>query len=276
MLRQIALVSQTSKVSQSRLAIVSAAIQKQVARDFGPIWEVQATVDAFPKLEDLPAGYYAVIVRDDVQATTGLKGVHHDPDKQPFALVQSTDDDSWSVDASHECLEMLADPSLNKLIASNSIKPGQGKVEYLLEVCDPCQSRAQAYKVNGVEVSDFYTKNYFDPVQSAAVRYSFTGAITAPKQVLQDGYLSWVVPETGEWWMGFVFAGALQFIKAGPPAGALSLREFIDSVSAKYLPKRKLGRRRVTLKRPRDASRARGKRLQQHIQQLFVAGRKKK
>src|SRR5436190_569153 len=110
MLRQIALVSQTQGVDASELAIVSAALQKQVSRDLAPLWNVEATVDAFQDLKDVPSGYYRIIVRDDVNATEGVKGVHHDPEKQPFALVQYTDDETWSVHASHECLEMLVDP----------------------------------------------------------------------------------------------------------------------------------------------------------------------
>ena len=37
----------------SQLALVSAAIQKQTSRDFGPLWNVEATVDGFDKLEDV-------------------------------------------------------------------------------------------------------------------------------------------------------------------------------------------------------------------------------
>lgn len=55
-LKHLALVSETDKVSFSDLALASAALQKQVLKDFAPIWEESATVDAFPKLEDVPLG----------------------------------------------------------------------------------------------------------------------------------------------------------------------------------------------------------------------------
>jgi hypothetical protein len=231
MLRHIALVSQTNAVDSSELAVVGAALQRQVARDLSPIWNVEATVDAFPRLADVPPGYYAIIVRDDVLATKGAKGVHHDPDKQPFALVQYTDEETWPVFASHECLEMLVDPGLGRLIPGPSLKPDQGRVEYLLEVCDPCQDPSRSYTVNGVRVSDFYTPRYFDPVKVAGVQYSFAGSITGPREVCDRGYVAWVVPETGEWWMGFVVEGKLDFTRAGPLAEAMSVREFIDSRS---------------------------------------------
>lgn len=238
MLRQIALVSQSANVDASELSVVSAAVQKQVARDFGPIWNVEATVDAFPRLEDVPAGYYCVIVRDDVQLTKGAKGVHLDKDNQPFALVQFTDRETWSLFASHECLEMLVDPSLNTLVAGSSIKPDQGRVQYLLEVCDPCQDPAFSYRVNGIRVSDFYTPHYLDPVRASGVRYSFAGSLTAPREIREGGYLAWVVPETGEWWAGAVLDAQLLFLRVGPPNAALPLREFIDSEDRRAMQRR--------------------------------------
>ncbi len=65
-------------------------------------------------------------------------------------------------------------------------------MRYLLEVCDPCQ--AVWYPVNGVPVSDFYCPRYFDPVLPDRDRYSFTGAIERPLQILEGGYLSWIDP----------------------------------------------------------------------------------
>ena len=43
-------------------------------------------------------------------------------------------------------------------------------------------------------MSDFYTPRFFDPLVAPGVRYSFTGALTEPRQVLRGGYLSWARP----------------------------------------------------------------------------------
>ncbi len=43
-------------------------------------------------------------------------------------------------------------------------------------------------------VSDFYCPRYFDPVLPDRDRYSFTGAIERPLQILEGGYLSWIDP----------------------------------------------------------------------------------
>ena len=180
MIRHVAVVSEVAQISASELTRVSAALQKQVARDFGPAWGVHATVSAFTRLEDVPVGYWPIIVQADIH-TDGAAGVHEDKNGQPFALVQY--EPGWGLTASHECLEMLADPFGNRLIAGPSVKKGQGRVEYLVEVCDPSEDASFAYTVNGVLVSDFYTPQYFDPAKSSGARYSFTGAIKKPRGV---------------------------------------------------------------------------------------------
>jgi hypothetical protein len=197
LVRQLALVSEVAGISFSELTQVSAALQKQATRDFGPIWDVTGTVDPFTKLEDVPIGYWPIIVRDDI-GVGGAAGVHEDKSGQPFALVMAGD--GWAQTASHETLEMLADPFGNRVVAGDSPKPDQSRVEFLVEVCDPCEAAQFAYSVNGITLSDFYTPQFFDPVQADGVRYSFTGAITEPRQVLDGGYLSWHDPVSDHWW----------------------------------------------------------------------------
>jgi hypothetical protein len=51
------------------------------------------------------------------------------------------------------------------------------------------------YPVNGVPVSDFYTPRFFDPVAVDAQPYSFTGELSAPLEILEGGYISWIDPE---------------------------------------------------------------------------------
>jgi hypothetical protein len=229
MVFNVALVSMVRDVTLADLAPVSAAIQKQVSRDFGPMWNVEATVDAFDKLEDVPVGYWHVLLQDELP--NGAAGLHkRDDSKQPFALVALTT--NWPVFMSHEVLEMLVDPQGSLTVAGNSKKAGQGRVEYLLEVCDPCQASKFAYTINSVMVSDFYTRQYFDPIQSSGVRYSFSGQIRGPREVLDGGYLSWFDPETRHLFQLHV-DGKKKLIRdmGEVPFLVESLRAFSDSVS---------------------------------------------
>jgi hypothetical protein len=198
--RQIALVSETPRVKVKDLMRVAAALQKQAMRDLNPMWKVQATVDAFASLDDVPLGYWPLIIVDDVP---NAAGIHLDEDGQPYALAEAGP--GWSLTASHECLEMLADPFGNRLVSADLLDQAVAlgvaaqRVRYLVEVCDPSEGGQFAYQVNGVLVSDFYTPNFFDPAQATGVRYSFTGAIDGPRQVLDGGYISWEEPVSGDW-----------------------------------------------------------------------------
>jgi hypothetical protein len=230
MLMQVALVSLTREVLLAQLAPISAAIQKQISRDFGPIWNIDATVDAFEKLEDVPIGYWHVLLQDELPNSAA--GLHkRDDNKQPFALVALTN--NWPIFMSHEVLEMLVDPLGTLTRAGNSPKRGQGRVEYLLEVCDPCQASKFAYSVNSVLVSDFYTPHYFDPVTSSGVRYSFSGQVRGPREVLDGGYLSWFDPQSRHLFQLQVDGKKTSIADRGEvPFGVESLRAFSDRVSA--------------------------------------------
>jgi hypothetical protein len=201
-------------------------MQKQVSRDLGPIWNIDASVSVFEKLDDVPLGYWQVIIKDKIPFDAG--GIHLNRDNgQPFALVQFSDD--WSLTVSHEIAEMLVDPSGNRTVAANSPKPGQGRVLILVEVSDPSEAARFGYTVNSVLVSDFYTPQFFDPVVASGVRYSFTGAITEPRQVLDGGYISWWDPESSHVFQLFVTGNRKQFVDRGSlPEGFGTLRSFTD------------------------------------------------
>jgi hypothetical protein len=223
----LALVSMVEDHDPSDVSRVAAALQRQATRDFGPIWNVRATVDSFPRLEDVPVGYWPMIVATDIERP-GAAGVHEDKDGQPFALIEMSD--SWSLTASHEMLEMLGDQSLKRVVPGPSPKRGQGRVEFLVEVCDPCEAEEFAYTVNDILVSDFYTPNFFDPVQSPGTRYSFTGAIEKPRQVLRGGYLSWRDPVSDHWWQEVFFRSKPEYRDLGVFDGkGGSLRAWVDS-----------------------------------------------
>jgi len=212
-------------VSFSELTKVGAALQKQVSRDFGPLWGIHGIVSAFATPEDVPLGYWPVIVTEKVH---GSPGYHEDSSGQPFSLVQAGD--SWSLIASHETLEMLADPFGKRLIAGQSPKRGQGRVEFLVEVCDPTEAAANAYSVNGILVSDFYTPRYFDPVGSRNVQYSYSGAVRRPREVLAGGYLSWHDPKSDHWWQLSHFGKAPKLKDLGAfDSKFKSFRAFTDS-----------------------------------------------
>jgi hypothetical protein len=233
LLRNVALVSDTPSVGFGDVSAVAAALQKQASRDFGPIWNVNATVSAFDQLENVPVDYWPVIIRDDIEEP-GAAGYHTDDQGQPFALVQA--DSSWPLTASHETLEMLADPFGNRTVAGKPPAQAKGavgklqRVIYLVEVCDPCEAESFAYSVNNVTLSDFITPHYYDPLANPGVRYSFQGAIQHPHEVLDGGYVSFGNPANNEWYQIVVVNGKVQLRDLGKiTASQGSLREMVDA-----------------------------------------------
>src|SRR5438105_14829362 len=151
MARQLALVSEVEAVSADELHKIAAALQKQLDRDFTPLWDIKAAIKSFTSLEDVPENCWPVILRTDIETPAALAAHLHDQKEMPFALVQFGD--GWSLSASHQVLEMLANPFSNRLLARRSVKPGERhNVQYLVQVCDPCQNAAYAYHIDGIMV----------------------------------------------------------------------------------------------------------------------------
>ena len=234
---QVGLVDATGKLSAERVQDVAAALNVQVMRDLPRYWNVQATVRYLPNPRAIPSGVWPVILVPSLPPGEG--GFHLDQHKQPYAEVIATpDSDDWSIDASHETLEMLVDPYGNRFQSSRAIEIEQGKVvdgvgeyQYLVEACDPCEANEFAYPIQGVAVSDFLTPHYYDPVATSGTNYSFTGAIERPRQLLKGGYISFVNMQKGIvqqiLWVDPRKPPQLKDLGPAPPAGK-SMREWID------------------------------------------------
>jgi hypothetical protein len=235
LIRQVALVSLSPRVPAATVMRVSAALQKQATRDLAPIWEVSATVDGFDSLAHVPIGTWPVIIGGNVPPGAG--GFHTDRNGQPLALVRASDDiNVLCQTCSHEMIEMLVDPFGSRFVPGDSPMPDQGRVNFLVEACDPSESAEFGYTINNILVSDFYTPHYFDPLSSAGVRYSFTGAITEPRQVLQGGYLSWQDPISKHFFQERrIETTEPDFEDLGAPTDdSLTPREFIDRNTDKF------------------------------------------
>jgi hypothetical protein len=237
---QIGLVDLSGQIDKDLIQAASIAFNLQVTRDLPQFWPVTATVTYLPDPSKLPVGIWPVqLVRS---LPPGEGGFHTDMHKQPYAqVVASEDDQSWTIDASHEILEMLIDPYGNRIQSSVAIEVVDGHIRdsigqfgYLVEACDPCEANSNAYTIHGIAVSDFITPRFYDPVATLGTRYSFTGSLTSPRQILPGGYVSWVNPVTNEW-QQLLYVNPDEpptIIDIGPADRAKNLREWIDSVES--------------------------------------------
>jgi len=255
---QIGLVDFTGQLNARYVQAAAAAINLQVMQDLPGVWSgIQATVTYLPDPNNLPAGVWPVgLVATLPDPGDGERGIHSDPNQEPCAqVIASPTDDSWTIDASHEILEMLIDPYGKTKRASESIvvdgngliQDGGGLANYLVEACDPCEARTCAYPLGGVAVSDFVTPNYYDPAPTAGTSYTFKGNIPAPRRLAPGGYVTFLNLATNTWqqiqWLDP--AQPPQLIdNVGTPMATLSLREWVDSRVAKAVKTR--GIKRIT------------------------------
>jgi|HubBroStandDraft_2_1064218.scaffolds.fasta_scaffold54159_2 hypothetical protein len=233
---QVGLADKTGAIDPELIQSVAAALTIQVTRDLPQFWNVQATVTYIPNAKKIPAGVWPVFLMKSLPPGEG--GFHTDKHNQPYAeVIASPNSDEWTIDASHETLEMLVDPNGNRLQPSTSIEIKNGKIvdgtdqfAYLVEACDPCEADNYAYPIQGVAVSDFLTPHFYDPMVTPGTRYSFTGAIKAPREILPGGYISWVNQETDEiqqlLWVDT--SKPPEIVNLGSASG-LSLREWVDN-----------------------------------------------
>lgn len=231
---QVGLVDKTGKINPQFVQAAAAALNIQVQRDLPQFWPVDATVIYLSDPGKVPSGVWPLQLVGSLPPGEG--GFHLNKHNQPYAKVLATPgSDGWTVAASHELIEMLVDPSGNRLQSARSIEIVGGKVqdgpsefEYLVEACDPCEADKYSYSIQGVVVSDFITPRFYDPQATPGTRYSYTGAVSAPRQILPGGYISWIDPQSEEWQqLQFLDPNAPPVIKNLGPANAKSLREWI-------------------------------------------------
>ncbi len=226
----VALTTLTDRIRMEELACVAAALQTQVTRDFAPHWCATAVIAAAP-FEAIQAGYCPVIVQDTLE-TEGAWGLHRtEADEAPYIVLPYGP--AWSLAASHAVLQMLADPTGASRRSGPSRMPGQGTVEYLIDVCAPCQDIASAYAIDGVAVSDFCTPDFFAGSAASGPSRSFTGALREALRPAANGLLTWLADdrllyqaradETGQVAVSGGFSTANR--------GRLSFRELIDMLT---------------------------------------------
>src|SRR5260370_15791019 len=153
---KIAVLNASSVLTDDDVAAVVPALQTQVSRDFAPIWGIDADL-RFVAHNDKPAAAEWWLVMLDNSDVAGALGYHDlTPQGLPLGKVFAKTDmdfgEQWSGTASHELLEMLADPTINLTVFEESTSGGR---LYAYEVCDACESEKFGYKSHVVLFSDF-------------------------------------------------------------------------------------------------------------------------
>lgn len=169
------------------------ALQIQVHRDFAPIWGLDAELFACSSQSNPPDFAWELVILDDSDQAEAL-GYHELtrrglPLGKVFAATDMANGTSWTNTASHEVLEMLADPWINECVEF-PIPNRRDSQFYAREVCDACEADQYGYIIDGVLVSDFVTPAWFVPGGWPGRAFDVQGHITQPFQLLPGGYIS--------------------------------------------------------------------------------------
>ncbi|HET7880643.1 MAG TPA: hypothetical protein VFL55_07130 [Acetobacteraceae bacterium] len=233
--------TQTETVTAEELQEAAAALSVQVTQHLPQFWKTAppAVVRAFSDRSSIPSDVWLIELVDTLANHEG--GFHFTQNYLPAAQVAVATDcrhKHWTIDASHEALEMLVDPAGSMLRMGRGIKlddnsrpcDAEHGVLYLVEICDPCEAEPFAYKIGSVLVSDFVTPEFYEHCPSPNARYSYCGNVQGPRQILPGGYITWVQPGKQQ-----IHQMRWLDIGAGPTIASLtqtpdknSFREFVD------------------------------------------------
>ncbi len=195
----VALVNRSTVLSDSDIQLVLPAFQAQVTEDFAPHWNVTAVLSFVGLDEEVPDGVIPLYVLDHTDVPDA--GGYHDDSMgtiygRVFALDSIEGGQAWTVDASHELLEILGDPTINAM----ALLPDRKAC--LREACDPVEADELAYQKLGVTVTDFVLPRYYDDAFNGGqgIAYDFMEHLRAPApSLLEGGYLGILDLDTGMW-----------------------------------------------------------------------------
>lgn len=201
----IAYVRETNLLTDALVASYVLAQQTQITRDFAPIWHIDATCVFVPPGQAAPPGAWVVHLRDH-SPDPGALGFHDDqgnPVAYCFVADDLKDGLSWSVTNSHETLEMLVDPTINR--TRNRTLNGL-TWEYAVECCDAPEDDQYGYWITGSDgrshlMSAFVTPDWFSENGKAPFAFPTRTPIHAPFALLQGGYIGRreIAPQSTDW-----------------------------------------------------------------------------
>lgn len=188
----IAIVNESSVLSDQEVANAIPAFQYATTYKFRRYWDAGASIHQFAKGVALPKGAWAFRITDTSDQAGAL--AYHDidgnavPTASIFAKTEKQYGASWTVSLTHELWEALADPE-----CTACAQVSQTEV-VALETGDPVEADQFGFTAPGADgspilLSAFVSRNWFVP--GAPGPYSYPDHIlTKPLQLAAGGYVS--------------------------------------------------------------------------------------
>jgi len=194
-MRTIAIVNESSLVGADDVAQCTAALQTQVSRDFAATWGIDAHLRVAGDADKEDELLYLL---DDARQADALghQSLLTGPRPCGFVFVRPWLEAGagWQTAASHELLELLADP----LIHLAAIGGYQGlPALFALEVCDPVEH--DEYEIDGIAVANFVLPTWFRSAPlPAETLVDYLGRLAEPFTLSPCGHASYCM-ELDHW-----------------------------------------------------------------------------
>jgi hypothetical protein len=190
------------------------AINRQIGEDFEPYWGLGAELRLEGRSGKQPSKINladmrgdAVIYLWDKVDVNGALGYHDRnlrgiPYGFVFTELSKQLGESWTVTLSHEALELVGDPEVNLLVMGPHPAEPRRDVFHWYEMCDAVQ--AEAYEIDGIEVSNFLLPLYFTGGEELGGRNDFLGKSHNGKTLTSfgvnpGGYIGFFDPQKGDY-----------------------------------------------------------------------------
>jgi hypothetical protein len=186
----ISVLNASTAMTDGEVQALVPVMQKQVDEDFDPAWNIDASLEFVAKDQTPQPGSWWLSIFDDSDQA-GALGYHDVTDEGlPLGKVFAGTDHALglevSVTFSHELLEILADPEINRCVFLQR-DDGSGII-VAYESCDAVEADELGYEIDGVLVSDFVTPRWFMPGFPGP--YDFKERCSGPLELRPGGYIS--------------------------------------------------------------------------------------
>jgi hypothetical protein len=200
---RVAVLNRSELVSDKEAQAATAALQKQVRRDFAPAWGIDAELTYVPQGGAPEPGSWWLVIEDTGEYAGAV--AYHTVTAEGLPQVKISVVNArqaswpWTMGASHDLMEMLANPRLNRTVFVES--KNQTGTMYMQEICDPVASPELTYTIDGVTVADFVYPAWFESFrQPGSTQFDHLGHVSAPFTRAEGGYMHIFEVREGTGW----------------------------------------------------------------------------
>jgi hypothetical protein len=201
---RVAVLNRSTMVTDDEVKTAVAALQTQIHRDFAPAWGIDAELAFVAKDSEPAPGSWWLVVEDNSEFAGAV--AYHTLTSEGLPRVKISVANAkqanweWTMAASHDLMERLANPMLNLTVFVAADNGTSGKL-YVREICDPVSSPEYTYKIDGVVVSNFVFPSWFESFRKkGSSQFDYGNYLTSPFELGAGAYMTTFDVRDGSGW----------------------------------------------------------------------------